>query len=576
MRSLCFFLICVGCQFLSAQTNLNYKSCKDDKCRFVSAFKTAEHFLETDEISKAQKALQQARENRPPTSVDTSAYFVQSLQSELFYYADLYQFGVHEAEKGLVLARKLKDSLLISDAYFFMGINEYELGNYAISEKHLLISNSLFPKRPNKNHLRSLVKKEYILNNLAQLYVSRNNLSTAYHYNYQAFDEAAKTQSRRGMPNAMQTFGLINLYRSNKPAALQFFERSTKSAIAANYHDIELLNYGLMMKCCGSTDCAKANFEKGIALIARIEVNQGFQRQFYNLAREVFVEQQNDEMLLKVQEKIIDLEARRRSDNNIYIQDIANQYIKSENRLLNLRIEELRRQRNITSLQLVAALLGIVILIMAILSIRRKSQLRKTLLEQKNEISKDLHDDIGSGLSSMLINADLLGRLPDSNERQQLLSGKISSTGREVSQRLQTFIWSLNNENNALGDFCEYVKQYAFRFFEGTAISFRYQENIEIPALTEINGHERKNLFFCIKEALNNAMKHSGANAVSVSILADKKHLTIVIRDNGKGMVNENRFGNGLKNIHNRVAQLNGTLEFSNIAGLEVKIRVPF
>ncbi|RZJ73345.1 tetratricopeptide repeat-containing sensor histidine kinase [Flavobacterium sp.] len=576
MRTFWILFICFGCQFLSAQTASEYKSCKDDNCRFLSAFKAAEHFLETDQIGESQKWLQQAKDNHPPTSVDTSAYFMQSLQSELFYYTGLYQFGVHEADKGLSVARKLKDSLLISDAYFFKGINEFELGDYKACERNLMLSHKFYPKKNPKKHIRALVKKEYILNNLAQLYVTEKRFDQSQKFNQQAYDEALQNKSRRGIPNAFQTFGLINLYQNKKQKALDFLQKSTVSAIEANYHDIELMNYGYMMMCCEDRNCPENFYEKGKDLIARIEVNKAFQRLFYSSAREVFAKQQHNEKLLEVQSRIISLETERRNNNNTYIQDIANQYIKSENRLLNLQIDELRRQRNMTSLQLVAALLAMVILFMAMLFIRRKSQLRKTLLEQKNEISKDLHDDIGSGLSSILINADLLGKLPDSNERQQLLSGKISATGKEVSQRLQTFIWSLNNENNALRDFCEYVRQYAFRFFEGTTIAFHYHENIEISADTEINGHDRKNLFFCIKETLNNAMKHSGASSVSVSILADRKFLTIAIHDDGTGMIDENRFGNGLKNIRNRVSQLNGTLEFSNQTGLEVKIQIPF
>ncbi|RZJ68760.1 MAG: hypothetical protein EOO50_00850 [Flavobacterium sp.] len=550
--------------------------CKDRDCRFVSAFRSAENDLENDKIGQSQKWLQLAQKNRDQEAVDSSAYFIQSLQSELFYYTGLYQFGVHEAQKGLVIARTLNDSLLISDAYFFKGINEFELSDFKSSENSLLLSKRYFPRREPKKHLRTVVKEEYIYNNLAQLYVAQKRFGLAMAENQKAFDEATRTKSKRGIPNAEQTFGLIYLGKRQLGQAYRYLKKSTESAVSAGYHDIQLMNYGYMMKCCPQTDCAMELYKTGVDLLERVEVNVAFQRFFYDSARDVFLHQENHDMLLKVQERIIELENQRRLRNNSSIQDITSEYIESENKLLTLKIEELRKQRNLTLLQLTASLLCVVILVLVLFLIRRKNRLQKILLDQKNDISKDLHDDIGSGLSSILIHADLLQKSERATDKQQLLASKIEATGKEVSQKLSTFIWSLNNENNSVQSFCEYVKFYADRLFDGTSIQFEHSEDISSATSKIINGHDRKNLFFCIKEMLNNVLKHSGATHVKLDISTDRKSLFITVHDNGNGLRDQNKFGNGLKNIQKRIDSLNGTLDFENSNGLKISISVPF
>lgn len=211
-----------------------------------------------------------------------------------------------------------------------------------------------------------------------------------------------------------------------------------------------------------------------------------------------------------------------------------------------------------------------------IVIIRRKNRLQKKILDQKNEISKDLHDDIGSELSSILINANLLKNY-DPNEKQKILIDKISNTSSEISQRLNAFIWSLNADNNNVQNFTEYVKQYAYKFFDGTEIKLLFSDDIDAISNRILNGNSRKNLFFSIKEALNNTVKHADATKVIIKISSiDKKGVLITIKDNGKGIQEENKFGNGLINIKKRIAHLKGNVKIQSDNGLKISIEIYF
>lgn len=118
-----FFLSC--CLNLTAQVQTEkekvdlFNACRDNQCRVKRSFLMAEHFLETDDIESAQKWLQKTKDLVSPKATDTTTVFIHSLQSELFYYMGLFQFGTYEAEKGIEKALQLNDSTLIADAYFF-------------------------------------------------------------------------------------------------------------------------------------------------------------------------------------------------------------------------------------------------------------------------------------------------------------------------------------------------------------------------------------------------------------------------------------------------------------------------
>jgi len=92
----------------------------------------------------------------------------------------------------------------------------------------------------------------------------------------------------------------------------------------------------------------------------------------------------------------------------------------------------------------------------------------------------------------------------------------------------------------------------------------------------EISGDKRRNVFLCVKETLNNVLKHSKASRLTIDIEANHK-LKIKIADNGVGIEQEKirRFGNGLKNIERRMKGIGGSYTISNNSGTETKLEMP-
>lgn len=574
-----FFLLSFGFVFSQetiSDKKIAFNNCKTNRCKIDSSIAIAELYLEQDKIEESQKWLNYSKKMLLKQPNNIQQYRVNSLQSELFYYSGLYQFGLHEAQKAIKLVINTKDSLHLSNAFLIEGINWYEMGKIAKAGISYHKARKYFPVNPDLKDKRYQINKEYIYNDIAQLKIKINQLDSAYFYNKKAYGFAKAYNDKRCIANVERTFGEMYLKQNKKDSAVFYFKKSIETSLNAAIYDTALLGYGNLMSCCtGQSDAENNYFDKGQEIIQQHEVNASFQKVFYEQSLAKFRSFNDYDLELSTQEKLLEIERNININGNLYIQNIIDQYINNENKLLLSKINELDKQKNIKILQLLAALFFLLILVLINILFRRKNKLQQLILDQKNEISKDLHDDIGSELSSILINTNLLKNF-DPSDKQKILIDKISNTSTEISQRLSAFIWSLNTDNNNIQNFSEYVKLYAYKFLDGTEIKLIFSDETATISTKILNGNIRKNLFFTIKEALNNTIKHADATIISITISSiHKKALLITIQDNGKGMQDANKFGNGLVNIQKRIIKLKGKIKIESINGLKITIKIP-
>lgn len=195
---------------------------------------------------------------------------------------------------------------------------------------------------------------------------------------------------------------------------------------------------------------------------------------------------------------------------------------------------------------------------------------------ERERIIADLHDDVGGGLSSIRMMSDLMAQQQAQTDTGPVnFAVKISATAKEIAQRMNTIIWSLNTENDTLQNFIEYVRQFGVSYFENSTIKFQCSTSEDLPLATDLSGVKRKNLFLIVKEALHNILKHSGATLARVYIHMDKKHrLCIEVIDDGVGIKENNKFGNGLKNMQNRMSEIHGSIRFNSNNGAHITVTV--
>lgn len=189
---------------------------------------------------------------------------------------------------------------------------------------------------------------------------------------------------------------------------------------------------------------------------------------------------------------------------------------------------------------------------------------QKALEQERSRISKDMHDDLGSGLTKIAIMTELL-KSNDKSENANAQIEKISNTTHELIDNMSQIIWAMNPENDHIENILGYLRKFTLDFFEDSNIRcvLNFPEHATPIILTQF---ERRNLFLIIKETYHNILKHSGANQVNITVSLTAKTIKVIIEDNGKGFeMNEDfKYGNGLNNMQKRMKDLNGTYQIQS------------
>lgn len=197
--------------------------------------------------------------------------------------------------------------------------------------------------------------------------------------------------------------------------------------------------------------------------------------------------------------------------------------------------------------------------------------------KERNRISRDMHDDLGSGLTKIAILSEVVKKQmnePD-KARQQLES--ISQSSRELVDNLQDIIWVLNPKNDTLESLAAYIREYALKFFEPFGINLLFQYPDKFPDI-RLSEETRRNIFLVVKETLNNTAKHAWCNRVTIVLASGGSSVSLTITDDGKGFdIEKTRmFGNGLLNMQHRIQQVGGsyTIQSEPDKGTTTKIDI--
>lgn len=192
---------------------------------------------------------------------------------------------------------------------------------------------------------------------------------------------------------------------------------------------------------------------------------------------------------------------------------------------------------------------------------------------ERERISADMHDELGSGMTAIRLMSEIARNKMKENTPVEI--EKISHSADEVLNKMNAIIWSMNSGNDTVDNLVSYIRAYALEYFEYTPIDCKIYTPDDIEP-SELAGEKRRNLFLCVKETLNNALKHSKASELTIRFTIDDT-LTIEIRDNGIGIAPDKvrQFGNGLKNIAKRMDSIGGTYRIENDGGTVTTLKLP-
>jgi signal transduction histidine kinase len=194
----------------------------------------------------------------------------------------------------------------------------------------------------------------------------------------------------------------------------------------------------------------------------------------------------------------------------------------------------------------------------------------------RNRIAADLHDDIGSTLSSISVFSRLAEEeLGDGAPGAASIIRRIGVSSQGVMESLDDIVWMIRPGNDSLDVIMTRIREYATAMFEARGIRF----TLSIPPRVDemkMSLEDSRQLYLIIKEAVNNIVKHSSCSFARLVIAVHKKDLLVTIRDDGQGFdSNIHPGGNGISNMRERALAMGGhlTIESGTEGGTTINFR---
>lgn len=191
------------------------------------------------------------------------------------------------------------------------------------------------------------------------------------------------------------------------------------------------------------------------------------------------------------------------------------------------------------------------------------------IMEERQRISRDLHDTLGQKLSLIGLKSDLAGKLISKNPEQAVVEiSDVSQTARSALKEVREMITQMRGIR--LEDELVRIEQ----LLQAAEIEF---ELIGSPKLANTSLITENVLSMCIKEAVTNVVKHSSATVCRIIIEPLRTDLVIKIQDNGKGIEGTNLYykGHGMQGMRERLEFVNGSMEMVKDGGTTIVVKVP-
>jgi two-component system, NarL family, sensor histidine kinase UhpB len=272
---------------------------------------------------------------------------------------------------------------------------------------------------------------------------------------------------------------------------------------------------------------------------------------------------------IEISKKLNDTLAQQKYDKDVAIMQTNFKVNEKDREILLLNKDSQLQKQQLNQqyiLMITSAAIGILVLIGVWLFINR-NRLRQRMkeLELRNQIAADLHDEVGSSLSSIHMLSQMAAQQDNATKHKDILV-RMNSNAKETMDKMGDIVWMIKPVESELGGLKKRMERFAYEICSSRNIS----TSIDLDDLEKVRltMEQRKNIYLVFKEALNNAVKYSGTQKADIKITSQNKELTLLVRDYGKGFRPDTTGGgNGLGNMRNRAKAMNGKLDIQSGAG---------
>jgi two-component system, NarL family, sensor histidine kinase UhpB len=239
-------------------------------------------------------------------------------------------------------------------------------------------------------------------------------------------------------------------------------------------------------------------------------------------------------------------------------------------------LQEKNKRRGLIRTILIIASIIVVVLLFIRYRVLNALQMEK----MRNRISKDLHDDIGSTLSSISIYSSAVERMKaDQFPEVTAAVSHIGRSARTAMENMSDIVWAINPANDTFQNMMNRLQIFAIRLLETKDIELQF-EIPEVLQSIKLSMTQRKNIYLILREAIHNVAKYSRATHCVVSAKLENKKIGLEVMDDGIGFsdIAPGLGGNGLVNMQERADELKANIQINseNQKGTRVSLQFSY
>lgn len=490
-------------------------------------------FLEESNFQKAlDYFVKAAKLYENPVADDYGQCIALSNIGNIEYRLENYSRALDYARQSMAIAKRRSFTSSIGYAHKLLGRIYRKLKNYDSALGEYQRGQKLYTTLGDSRSAAEL------LQNIGNIYFDKGQYQDALRNYQESLKRCRNASAKMPMAYAYSSIGQALMALKKNDAALRYLDSCGMLAQPLGNTYLLIDNYDAI----SSVYEAKADYKKALAIHRQLV-----------LLKDSVIQTENRQLAEETQAKY-ELEKKEAR--------IA--LLEKDKELKNLQLE---RHRAIQAGIAIALVLVLIIAVLLINRYRVSNRLkRQAEIEMvRNTIARDLHDDIGSTLSTINIISKLAMRENPNGNSGHLVH--IAEQSSRMMESMTDMVWSINPVNDSMEKAVVKMKVFAGEILEPKNINYRFTGEELLKGLI-LDPEKRKNLFLIYKEAVNNAAKYSDATEVSVSLNHTDGKFVMTVCDNGIGFDEKNvKNGNGLKNMVARANAMGGELRLRSTTG---------
>lgn len=484
--------------------------------------------------------------------------------------------------RSLRIANILKDSLNEANDYISLANVLVMLGQQ---------DKALYYHRQAAGLLTLLGRRFELVNedlNIADLYISANQPDSGERYVRQALVIIEDMKNNTYLPDAYVDLGYIYERKKRFTEARDYFNQAIHFGLAVN-NDESLTNayqgVGETYMADHNPSAAAPYLDKHLALAKQQGNKEEIIEALWDLAENENALHHYDKAYgyQKLYSAYKDSAYTETTEKTTAEMESKYEAEKKEQEIALLKKDQLLNHLNLEKqkdFQWGAIVFLVLLLIIGFLAINRYRVIQQTrrlidMERMRNTIARDLHDDIGSTISSINILSKVAlqqhtqGNTPIGNSIQ-----KIKDRSASIMESMSDIVWAINPQHDTIEQLISRMKEFAAEILEPLNIRYEFRAEGNFLAV-KLDIEKRRDFYLLFKEAVNNAAKYSGCANVFIDLKQEPKLLHLRIADDGRGFdAGKIKNGNGLANMRRRAESMKGAIQIDSAVGKGTRIAV--